>query len=71
MQEIGDLMIAHHRQGKLEGSWTRGACGIFFVEETNAEGKKVGERWLESTMNVVAKPWTGEIVYDPKRKEGR
>ena len=69
--EISDLMIAHHRQGRLNGSWTSGACGIFFVEELNKEGKPVKGEWVESTMNVIVKPWTGEILYDPRRSRGK
>lgn len=70
-REIGELMVEHHNQAREAGSWTSAACGIFFVEETDGVGKKVNERWLESTMGVVAKPWTGEIWFDPRRKEGR
>ena len=73
-EDIGDMMIAHHRQGRLDGSWTSGACGIFFVQEIDSEGKVVEggkNQWLETTMNVVCRPWTGEILYDPRRKESR
>ncbi len=68
--DVCDLMIEHHSQGRLEGSWTSGACGIFVVKETNnnyeeIEGK---ERCLESNNNVIVTPWVGEIVYNPKSR---
>lgn len=74
LPEVGDLMIAHHHQGREAGSWTNAACDIFFVEEVDSEGKSIenGEsRWLEATMCVVCMPYTGRLVYDSREYRPR
>lgn len=74
LEDLGDLMIAHHNQSKEPGSWTSGGCGLFDVMETDNQGKVVegGEQHaLEATMNAVVTPWTKKVIYDPRRKEAR
>ena len=58
------MLLEHHHQAREAGSWTSAACGIFSVQETKVGGEVVNDFWLEATMTVVVKPWTGILWHD-------